>query len=470
MDGSLLRAPASAGGARREWELEETAPPFEGPSSDAPSEFTTERTSSHLDVLRPWMHQDEAASAADDKLVLAGTCLGSYFRCIALAGAPRARIDGVDRSSTFWFRVWPWVVAAWCTLGCVCIGLGFVHYDPVGDSDSFAPNGKQTHSTFGVLMGAMFLCYSPAMNCAQIHACRTDIVNEDGTGALEKLATMPITRGAVKLLKSTQPLVDYNANLFFVPYWLAFYAVFSAGLSTVHPMVFVGAAIGCIAWGNVVQSGIGVAGAAAIIISDQVKQFTTVIKKINASGDRASSSLTPRARSVLDDERLELRVRLVWLVREVIPLYERGWSVVCLTRMLEMLFGSAVIWYGLVHDQLGGSYFYKAVAFALTIVFTTMAAYTMYIPMQVTIDTQILLTELNGLIARVSFEDAQKIDLQLFQFLKRSNGHDGGPGVMFFGARVTPRLLVQFAATLFSGLVSVGGYTVNGAVEQLKGA
>jgi hypothetical protein len=179
--------------------------------------------------------------------------------------------------------------------------------------------------------------------------------------------------------------------------------------------------------------------------------------------------LTPRTRSVLDDERLELRVRLVWLVREVIPLYERGWSVVCLTRMLEMLFGSAVIWSGLVYDQLGGSYLFKAVAFGLTVVFTSMAAYTIYIPMQVTIDTQVLLTELNGLIARVSFDDAQKIDLQLFQFLKRSNGHDGGPGVMFFGARVTPRLLVQFAATIVSGLVSVGGYTINDAVGRIEG-
>jgi hypothetical protein len=279
---------------------------------------------------------------------------------------------------------------------------------------------------------------------------------------------MPITSNAVKLLKSTQALVDLNANLFFLPYWVAFYAAFAARVSTAPPIVFVGAAIGCIAWGNVVQSGIGVAGAAAIIIGDQVQQFIAVVRKINASGDRASA-LTPRTRSVLDDERLELRVRLVWLVREVIPLYERGWSVVCLTRMLEMLFGSAVIWSGLVYDQLGGSYLFKAVAFGLTVVFTSMAAYTIYIPMQVTIDTQVLLTELNGLIARVSFDDAQKIDLQLFQFLKRSNGHDGGAGVMFFGARVTPRLLVQFAATIVSGLVSVGGYTINDAVGRIEG-
>ena len=89
--------------------------------------------------------------------------------------------------------------------------------------------------------------------------------------------------------------------------------------------------------------------------------------------------------------------------------------------------------------------------------------------MQVTVRTQILLTELNGLIARVSFEDANKIDLQLYQFLKRSNGHDSGPGVMFFGARVTPRLMVQFIATIASGLVSVGGYTVSDAVREING-
>ncbi len=99
-----------------------------------------------------------------------------------------------------------------------------------------------------------------------------------------------------------------------------------------------------------------------------------------------------------------------------------------------------------------------------------------------------LLTELNGLIARVNTYDdvsaatpfassfgslkdasaqARQIDLQLFQFLKRSNGHDAGPGVMFFGLRIRPRLLMQFVATAMSGLVSVGGITVNDAVGEL---
>ena len=458
--------------------IREANPMIRGPVLD----FTTVM-STVLDLsdtsMRPWMVEriDDDKCTDDEKpLVLAGSCLSSYFRCIALAGAPRPNVDGTDRRRALWFIVWPWVVAAWCALGCVCFGLGFVYHSPrpgPSSDSSNSANDASIDNPFGALMGAMFLCYSPAMNCAQVHACRTDMVALDGTGALEKLAAMPITAKAVKLLKATQPMVDFNANMFFVPYWLLLYAAYYLEVSRVSPLVFVGAAFGCLAWGNVVQSGIGVAGAASIIISDQVQQFNELVKSINPDGAKASAAASlSRTISVFEQENFELRVRIMWLVREVIPLYERGWSVVGLTRMLEMLFGSVIVWSALVHNQLGDSFFFKAGAFGLSCMFSGMAAYTIYIPMQVTIDTQILLKELNGLMARVSFDDARQIDLQLFQFLKRSNGlsngRHSGPGVMFFGARITPRLLVQFIATIVSGLVSVGGYTVDDAVGKLE--